>query len=139
MALVNEVKINSDGSGSCMIYAGISEKAYSLFEEIAAEEGMESSDDEMMPFTYNGKKYIGQTTPFNFDNIEELNETLNQHGNATNVDMGLINFLESDDGKITFTLTTNENTGNTENLEKESENYIADLDEETQKEVEEMF
>ncbi|MBR5156563.1 MAG: S-layer homology domain-containing protein [Clostridia bacterium] len=139
IANVSELKINSDGSGSCMLYAGMSEKAYSLYEELAAEEVVEVNYDGMMQFTYEGKKYVGHTTPFNFDNIEELNETLSQHGNATNVDMGQISFSKSEDGKLTFTLSTNADTGNTQSLEEESQSYTADLDEETQKEVEEML
>lgn len=139
VANVSKVKINGDGSGSCVIYSGVSKEAYDIIMEIAAEEEMDSSDDEMFPFTYNDVPYIGQTASFDFENIEELNETLLQNHNITEVDTGIISFSESEDGEITFVLSVTEDTGNTDALEEQTETFAAEVDEETQKQLEELL
>jgi len=134
MVSSGNITINGNGSGSCTLYTGYTEDAYNQIAEMLGSEQMAEFDNEFVPFEYNGNKYKGQITSFNFDSIQELNETIMLC--SQNVDTGTMSFKVNESGKLLFTLETNEDTGSTEELEQQAEEF--EIDEDTAKLLESM-
>lgn len=128
------VTVNENGSGSCTLYTGYTEDAYNQITEMFGSEQIAEFDNEFVPFEYNGNKYKGQIASFNFDSIQELNETIMLY--SQNVDTGIMSFKVNEGGKLLFTLETNEDTGSTEELEQQAQEY--EIDEDTAKLLESM-
>jgi len=110
---ISEMTINPDGSGSCTLLSGYEKEIYDDIHP----EGSETDDGRVL-FTYNGIEYIGDFTQFDFENTDELNETLTVY--STNVETGEMKFNTAGNGKLTFSITTTEKTGDTSELEDPS-------------------
>lgn len=117
---IGQINLNEDGSGSMTLSAGFTEQAMQLMESMGEGEGTTSSDEEMVPFTYNGYTYYGAVKTVEFSSVEEFNTIVKEFNESedTEVETGIMTLTQKEDGSFALAVTATAETGNTEEMEQ---------------------
>lgn len=120
MAMVGDVRINKDGSGSACIYVGYTKQAY----EMLAEEN-EVPAGEVSKYLYqydakkiNGIKYYGEEEKFEFANVDEFNQGI---GNYIGSYLNDVKLIKNEDDTLKLVVAFDKNADESPVYSEESD------------------